>query len=79
MVKGKIMTDSKTAFRPSSISRYINCNLWRHLPKEEKTQEQLAYLQKGTDEHKRLEQELFTDKETECQAYFEKSELCIFI
>jgi len=69
----------KTAFRPSSISRYINCNLWRHLPKEEKTPEELAYLQKGTDEHKRLEQELFNDKEETCQAYFEKiKSLCVY-
>jgi len=72
------MTD-KIAFRPSSISRYTHCNLWRHLPKEEKTPEELAYLKKGTDEHKRLEQELFTDKETECQAYFEKiKSRCIY-
>jgi len=72
------MTD-KTAFRPSSISRYINCNLWRHLPTEEKTPEELAYLKKGTDEHKRLEQELFNDKEETCQAYFEKIKaLCVY-
>ena len=72
------MTD-KTAFRPSSISRYTHCNLWRHLPKEERTPEELAYLQKGTDEHKRLEQELFSDKETECKAYFEKiKQRCVY-
>ena len=73
------MTDTKSVFRPSSISRYTHCNLWRHLPSEKRTPEELAYLQKGTDEHKRLEQELFNDQETECQAYFEKiKELCIY-
>lgn len=62
----------KTAFRPSSISRYTNCNLWKHLPIEEKTPEQLAYLQKGTDAHKRLEEERFTEEESSCKEYFEK-------
>ena len=37
----------------------------------ERTPEELACMQKGTDEHTRLEKELFTDQETECQAYFE--------
>ena len=73
------MTDSKAVFRPSSISRYTNCNLWRHLPSEERTPEEVACMQKGTDEHKRLEQELFTDKEMECQSYFEGiKERCIY-
>ena len=73
------MTDSKKAFRPSSISRYTNCNLWRHLPKEERTPEEVEYLQKGTEEHRRLEQELFTEKEAECQAYFEGvKERCVY-
>ena len=62
----------KTAFRPSSISRYTNCNLWKHLPTEDKTPEQLAYLQKGTDAHKRLEEERFTNEEASCKEYFEK-------
>lgn len=66
-------------FRPSSISRYTNCNLWRHLPFEEKTPGQLAYLQKGTDAHARLEKEQFTDKETECKAYFQSiKDRCIY-
>ena len=65
------MSDCKKAFRPSSISRYTNCNLWKHLPFEEKTPEQLACLQKGTDAHARLEKEQFTDKEAECKAYFQ--------
>jgi RecB family exonuclease len=73
------MTDSKTAFRPSSISRYTNCNLWRHLPSGVKSTEALAHLQKGTDAHKRLEKELFTDKEMECKAYFERiKDSCIY-
>ena len=73
------MSDCKKVFRPSSISRYTNCNLWRHLPFEEKTPEQLAYLQKGTDAHKRLEEERFTDKETECRGYFESiKDRCIY-
>ena len=73
------MSDCKKVFRPSSISRYTNCNLWRHLPFEEKTPEQLAYLQKGTDAHARLEKEQFTDKEEECRSYFESiKERCIY-
>ena len=74
------MTDRKTAFRPSSISRYTNCNLWRHLPSVERTPEELICMQKGTDEHTRLEQELFTEKEAECQAYFEGvKERCVYL
>jgi hypothetical protein len=73
------MSDCKKAFRPSSISRYTNCNLWRHFPFEEKTLEQLVYLQKGTDAHARLEKEQFTDKETECKAYFQSiKDRCIY-
>lgn len=66
------MREDKTAFRPSSISRYINCNLWRWLPFEEKTPEELDYLQERTNDHKRLEEERFTEKESNCQAYFER-------
>ena len=58
------------AYRPSSITRYINCNLWRFLPKEEKTPEQEAYLAERSQDHERLEQEKFSDTETECSAYF---------
>jgi len=58
------------AFRPSNIHRYIHCNLWRFLPKEEKTPEKNAYLAERTKDHERLEQEQFTEKESECSAYF---------
>ena len=69
----------KTVFRPSSISRYTNCNLWKHLPTEDKTPEQLAYLQKGTDAHKRLEEERFTEEEASCKEYFENiKSRCIY-
>ena len=70
---------TKTVFRPSSISRYTNCNLWKHLPAEEKTPDQLAYLQKGTDAHKRLEEERFTEEESSCKEYFENiKSRCIY-
>ena len=69
----------KTAFRPSSISRYTNCNLWKHLPTEEKAPKQLAYLQKGTEAHKRLEEERFTEEEASCKEYFKRSNLTAFI
>ena len=45
----------------------------------ERTPEELACMQKGTDEHTRLEKELFTDQETECQAYFQGiKERCVY-
>lgn len=62
----------KSVFRPSSIARYINCNLWRWLPLEEKTPEELFYLQERSNDHKRLEEERFTEKELRCKDYFEK-------
>ena len=69
----------KKVFRPSSISRYINCNLWKHLPAEETTDEQTAWMKKGTEEHARLEKENFKENEKECEAYFKKiKERCIY-
>ncbi len=59
-----------SAFRPSSINRYINCNIWRFLPKEEKTPQQKAYLAERTKDHERLEKETFTAEEGSCSAYF---------
>lgn len=58
------------AFRPSSINRYINCNLWRFLPKEEKTPKQKSYLAERTKDHERLEKESFKEEEGACSAYF---------
>lgn len=73
------MKKNSSAFRPSSISRYIHCNLWRWLPQEGKTPHQLAYLQEGTNNHARLEQERFNENESNCQAYFERvKESCIY-
>lgn len=63
-------TTMTEAFRPSSITRYINCNLWRFLPREEKSSEQKSYLAERSADHRRLEQEKFTDQENECSAYF---------
>jgi len=73
------MSIEKKTFRPSNISRYINCNLWKHLPFEEKTPEQLVVLQRGTDEHSRLEDERFKDSEKECEEYFKKiKDRCVY-
>lgn len=73
------MREYVSSFRPSSIGRYINCNLWRWLPFEKKTPEELAYLQERTDDHKRLEEERFNENESNCQAYFEKiKESCVY-
>ena len=58
------------AFRPSNIHRYINCNLWKFLPKEEKTTQQNDYLAERTKDHQRLEKEKFTYKEQSCADYF---------
>jgi hypothetical protein len=68
--KDPVMTYQKEAFRPSSISRYINCNLWRFLPSVSKTPQEEAYLALRTKDHERLEQEQFLPSEAECEAYF---------
>ena len=65
--QGIIMTE---AFRPSSINRYINCNLWRFLPKEQKTPQQKSYLAERTKDHERLEKEAFKEEEGSCSEYF---------
>lgn len=64
------MNETKPVFRPSSISRYTNCNLWRWLPQKDKTPEQLAYLQERTNDHSRLEEEKFLASEEQCKEYF---------
>lgn len=64
------MTHQKEAFRPSSITRYIHCNLWRFLPFVAKTPEEEDYLNDRTKDHERLEKEQFFPSESECEAYF---------
>ena len=58
------------AFRPSSITRYINCNLWSFLPSQKRSPEYETYLAARTEDHKRLEKEEFSEKESSCAAYF---------
>lgn len=73
------MHSDKSAFRPSSIARYTNCNLWRWLPSEGKTGKQLAYLQERTNDHSRLEDENFLESEQQCKAYFDSiKEKCLY-
>lgn len=64
------MINKNPAFRPSSINRFIACNLWNFLPAIEKTPEQEAYLAERSKDHERLEKELFLEHETECENYF---------
>lgn len=57
-------------FRPSSIARYINCNLWKWLPVVSKSQKEIDYLNERIKDHERLEKENFTDSEIDCAKYF---------
>ena len=61
-----------SAFRPSSINRFVKCNLWEFLPSEGKTEEQIAYLAERSKDHERLEKEEFRDSESQCRDYFLK-------
>lgn len=62
----------KKSFRPSSIERYIRCNLWKFLPRILPNEFQMKIMENGTKEHLRLEHENFHDSEIMCKEYFTK-------
>ena len=67
------------AFRPSSIERYVKCNLFDLLPSEKKTPAQEAYLQERVNDHARLEKQQFLESEQTCSNYFHAvKEKCSF-
>ena len=61
------------AFRPSSLERFLHCNLHGVLPQKEKTAEQLNYLALRTSDHSRLEKEFFLDSERNCSEFFQET------
>lgn len=64
------MNSDTKHFRPSSMKRYVNCNLWRWLPAIEETEENKQYLEQRTEDHERLANEDFKVSESRCKQHF---------